>query len=30
MVLSEWLDWMAVISYISLTIFVMYFVLFAK
>ncbi len=30
MVLSEWLDWMAVIGYISLALFVMYRVLIAK
>ena len=30
MVLSEWLDWMAVIGYISITLFVMYRVLIAK
>ena len=30
MVLSELLDWMAVIGYISLTLVIMYFVLIAK
>ncbi len=30
MIPSEWLDWMAVIGYISITLFIMYRVLIAK
>ena len=30
MILSEWLDWMTVMGYISITLFIMYRVLMAK